>query len=168
MILEQPVQGPGVDQPAAVLARRRADVDHPVGRADRLLVVLDDKERVAEVAEPDERRDEPVVVALVEADGWLVEDVQHAHERRADLRGEPDPLRLAARQRAGRAVQGQVVEPDVDEKAEPRVDLLEDLAGDLVLTIVQTARERVVPGERIGDRASRRLDDVLAGDRHRQ
>ena len=35
---------------------------------------------------------------------------------RADLRGEPDALRLAARQRAGRAVEAQVAEADVDQE----------------------------------------------------
>jgi hypothetical protein len=56
---------------------------------------------VAEIAQPLQRRDQTRVVALVEADRWLVEDVKHAHERRADLGGQPDPLRLAARQRCG-------------------------------------------------------------------
>ena len=35
------------DQPAAALARARADVDDVVGAPDRLLVVLDDDQRVA-------------------------------------------------------------------------------------------------------------------------
>ena len=53
------------------------------------------------------------VVALVEADRRLVEDVEHADQARADLRGEPDALPLAARQRGRRAVEGQVLEPDL-------------------------------------------------------
>ena len=53
-----------------------------------------------------------VVVALVQPDRGLVEDVEHAHEARADLRREPDPLRLAARQRGRRPLQRQV--PDAD------------------------------------------------------
>ena len=54
------------------------------------------------------------VVALVQADRRLVEDVEHADQRAADLRRQPDALRLAARQRRRRAVERQVVEPDVD------------------------------------------------------
>ena len=104
---------------AAVLARPRTDVDDPVGVADRVLVVLDDDQRVAQVAQPDERGDEPVVVPLVKPDRRLVEDVEHAHQRRADLRGQANPLRLAAGERAAGAVERQVVEPDVDEEAEP-------------------------------------------------
>ena len=87
------------DDVAAVLARARPHVDEPVGRAHHLLVVLDDEHGVAEVAEPLERADQPAVVALVEPDRRLVEDVEHADELRADLRREPQPLRLAARER---------------------------------------------------------------------
>ena len=45
--------GTGVDDLAAVLAGARADVDGPVGDPDGVLVVLDDDEGVAEVAQPD-------------------------------------------------------------------------------------------------------------------
>ena len=66
-------------------------------RLDRVLVVLDDEHGVAEVAQAVQRLDEAVVVALVQADGRLVEHVEHADEARADLRGQADALRLAAR-----------------------------------------------------------------------
>ena len=84
---------------AAVLAGAGAHVDDVIGRAHRLLVVLDHEHRVAEVAQAQQRLDEPAVVALVQADAGLVEDVQHADQRRADLRREPDALRLAAGER---------------------------------------------------------------------
>src|SRR3954453_1400161 len=58
---------------AAVLPGPSPDVDDPVGGMDRLLVVLDDDEGVAEVAQPHERLDEAAVVALVQADRRLVE-----------------------------------------------------------------------------------------------
>jgi hypothetical protein len=59
--------------------------------------VLDDEHRVAEVAQALERADQLVVVALVEADRRLVEDVEDADELAPDLRREPQPLRLPAR-----------------------------------------------------------------------
>ena len=128
------------DDLAAVLAGPGPDVDDPVGGPDGLLVVLDDEDRVAEVAQPGQRRDELGVVALVEPDRRLVEDVQDAHQRRPDLGRQPDPLRLAAGQRHARPVEGQVVEPDVDEEAEPRDDLLEQLVGDRPLALGQGRR----------------------------
>ena len=76
--------------------------------------MLDHDDGVAEVAEPDQRLDEALVVALVQADRWLVEDVEHPDQSRPDLGGEPDPLRLSPGQGGGAAAQGQVVEADVE------------------------------------------------------
>ena len=103
---EQVGDGAGVHDLAAVLAGARADVDDPVGGGDGVLVVLDDDERVAEVAQPGEGLDQPVVVALVQPDARLVEHVEHADQAGADLGGEPDALGLAAGERAGRAGRG--------------------------------------------------------------
>ena len=64
-----------------MLARARPHVDEVVGGAHRALVVLDHEHRVADVAQSLERPDQPLVVALVQPDRRLVEDVQHAHER---------------------------------------------------------------------------------------
>ena len=133
------------DDLAAVLAGPGPDVDDPVGGPDRLLVVLDDEHRVAEVAQPRQGRDELRVVALVEPDRRLVEDVEDAHQGRADLGRQPDPLRLAARQRDARAVERQVVEPDVDQEPEPRDDLLEQLVGDRPLALGQRRRRARSP-----------------------
>ena len=116
-------------------ARAGAEIDHVVGGADRVLVMLDHDHRVAEVAQALERFEQPVVVALVEADAGLVEHVEHARQPAADLAGEADALALAARQRAAGAVEVEVVEPDVVEEAQPLVDFLEDGAGDLLLRV---------------------------------
>src|SRR5436305_5771183 len=85
------------DDPPAVLAGAGAEVGEVVGGAHGLLVVLYDDDGVPEVAQALERSDQLRVVALMQADRGLVEDVEHADERRADLRREADPLRLAAR-----------------------------------------------------------------------
>ena len=119
------------DDLAAVLAGAGAHVDDVVGGAHRLLVVLDDDDRVAEVAELLERGEEARVVALVQADRRLVEDVEHADEARADLRREPDALRFAAGERLGGAAEREVVEADVDEEAQALAHFLEDRTGDL-------------------------------------
>ena len=162
--LERPVG----DDLAAVLPRPGPDVDDPVRGADGLLVVLDDEDRVAQVAEPGQRRDQLGVVALVQADRRLVQDVQHAHERRADLRREADPLGLAARQRDAGPVHRQVVEPDVDQEPEPCADLLDDLVGDRPLALGQRRREAGRPAERRRDRHRRDVPDVPVADGDRQ
>ena len=93
---------------AAMHAGARPHVDQMVGRADRVLVVLDHDHRVAEVAQVAQRLQQPVVVALVQADRRLVQHVEHAGQPRADLRGQADALALAAGQRAAVAGQRQV------------------------------------------------------------
>ena len=119
------------DHLAAMLAGARAEIDDVIGGAHRLFVVLDDDHRVAEIAQLLERREQPRVVALMQSDRRLVEDVQHADEARADLRRQPNALRLAARERFGRAAEREVVESDVDEEAQPLAHFLENRAGDL-------------------------------------
>ena len=110
------------DQPPAARPRARADVEDVVGGADRVLVVFDDDHAVAQVAQLAHGGDEPVVVALVQADARLVQHVKHPRQARADLRGEPDALRLPAGQRAALAVEVQVAQADLHEKAKPRRD----------------------------------------------
>ena len=73
-----------------------AHVDHVIGGADRLLVMLDDDDAVAEIAQAVQRLEQPRIVALMQADGRLVQHIEHAGEARADLRGEADALALAA------------------------------------------------------------------------
>ena len=101
------------DDAAAVHAGARAEVDDVVGVTDRIFVVLDDDHRVAEVAQAIQRAQQPLVVALMQADRRLVEDVHDADEAGADLAREPDALRFAARERLGAAIERQVVEADV-------------------------------------------------------
>ena len=104
-----------------------------VGRAHRLLVVLDHDHRVAQVAQPLQRRDQLGVVALVQSDRGLVEDVQHAHQRGADLRRQADALRLAARQRRGGAVHRQVADAHVLQELQPLGDLAQDQPRDVAV-----------------------------------
>ena len=61
-----------------------------------------------------ERVEQTFVVARVQPDRRLVEHVKHAAQLGADLRRQPYPLRLAAGERRGRAVQAQIVQPDGD------------------------------------------------------
>ena len=142
------VDGALGDHLAAVLARAGPEVDDVIGGADRLLVVLDDDDRVAEVAQLLERGEQARVVALVQPDRRLVEDVQHADEPRADLRREADALRLAAGERLGGAAEREVVEADVDEEAQPLAHFLEDRAGDLRIEPVRVPSPRTGTGRR--------------------
>ncbi len=94
----------GHDMPA-VLACSRPDVDHMVGDSDGVLVVFHHDEGVAEIAQPQQRLDEALVVTLMETDGGLVEDVQHPDQTGADLGGETDALGLSPGQSGSRSGQ---------------------------------------------------------------
>ena len=166
--LEQLLDRTGVHHLAAVLPCPGADVDHVVGHHDRVLVVLDHQHRVAEVAEPHERLDELVVVALVEPDGRLVEHVEHPDQPRADLGCQPDALGLATRQGRRRALEGEVVEADVAEEGESGVDLLQHSFGDHGLAVVEVEVGQAIAG--VGDGQAAQLVHVqpVDGDRQRK
>ena len=152
----------GRHDPPAVHAGARAHVDDVVGGADGLLVVLDDQHAVPQVAQLDERVQQARVVALVQPDRRLVQDVEHPHQRAADLRRQPDALRFAARQRRGRAIQRQVVDADVVQERQAVARLAQDPTGDLLLLGRQ--REPLQEIVRLADRQRRHLGDALAAD----
>ena len=130
--------------------------------------MLDDEDGVAEVAEAAQRCQQAVVVALVEADARLVEDVKDAGEAGPDLAGEADALALAARQRARLAVEVQIFEADVVEEAEALDDLLHDALGDGLVLRGELGEDALGPLERLGDGAAGGVGDGLARDLHRQ
>ena len=145
-----------------MLAGTRSHVDEVIRGAHRALVVLDDHDRVAEVTQPLERRDQPLVVALVKADRRLVEDVKHADERRPDLGREPDPLCLAARKRRGRPLERQVADPDVVQELQSLVDLAQHEPRDPAVVLGQFKVADPVecaPRRQLGELVDRRLVD---------
>ena len=146
-----------------MLTRTGTDVDDMVGDPDRLLVVLDDDHRVSEIAQPHERLDQALVVTLVQPDRRLVEHVQHADEAAPDLRREADALRLAARERAGVAVERQVVEADVEHELQPFEHFLEHALGDHAVAFRQLDLAEVRGA--VGDRHLADLEEVLAARR---
>ena len=72
---------------AAMHAGPRTHLDDVVGCANRVLVVLHDDHRIADVAQAFERGDHLDVVFRMQADARLVQHIEHAHQARADLRG---------------------------------------------------------------------------------
>src|SRR6185503_6350885 len=71
-VIEELFRAPLKNQLAAMLARAWTKVDHVIGGANGLLIVLDDHHRVPEVPEVRERLQQLAVVALVQADRRLV------------------------------------------------------------------------------------------------
>ena len=103
------------DDPAAVRARARAELDEPVAGGEEGRIVLDDEHGVAGGNERVECADEHRDVGGLEADGGFVQHVQGGCLRRAgELLGELEPLRFAARQAPARLADDEVAEPERD------------------------------------------------------
>ncbi len=106
-----------------------------IGGANRFFVVLDHDDRIPEIAQPAQGADEPRVVALMQPDARLVEHIEHAGQAGADLRREPDALRFAAGKRAALAIEREIIEPDFEEKFEPRRNLVHDFGDNRPLLL---------------------------------
>src|SRR5688572_17339406 len=148
--LEQLLRRPLKDYLAAVFARTRTQIYQVVGDANRLLVMLDDDDRVAEIAKMMERAEKRAIVALMQADGRLIEDVEHARKIGANLRRQPDALSFATGQRGRAAAEREISDADVVEKPQPVLDFLEHAPGNQVLALAQV--ETVEDVVRFADR----------------
>src|SRR5437899_4239377 len=151
----------------------RTEIDDVVGRANGFLIVLHDEHRVAEVTQLLECGEQPRVIALVQADRRLIQDVQHADEAAADLRRETNALRFATGECDGRTIEREVIESDVDEEAQPLGYLLENRLCDFrveswpggAVGADRDAREEV---ERLAHRQGNDSADSLARNEHGQ
>ena len=91
--------------------------------------MFDDKDGVFEVAEVFQGSDELVIVALVKADGRLIEDVEDALETRADLGGKADALGFAAGKGVGGAAKLEIAKADVFHKLDAFADFFDNRLG---------------------------------------
>ena len=150
----------GGDHVAAMDAGARPHIDQIVGGADRILVMLDDDHRVAEIAQP--LAGSPAAGRCRAGAGRST--ARRAHRarrsgrsrsaRRGGCAGSRRPT--ACRKRA----QGQIFEPDVIEESQPLIDFLEDALGDLALLRRQRAVQLGEPVDRLGDREIGDLADI--------
>ena len=85
---------------------------------------------------------------------------------------QPDALRLTAAERHGGALQRQIIEPDIAQKAEPRLDLLDNLPRDQLFAFGKNgfipAIQRGHPGQRLRYRESANIKDIFFADGHGQ
>ena len=92
--------------------------------------MLDDDDGIADIAQAFEGGEQALVVAVVQADRGLVEDVEHADQPRAYLRGEADALGLAAGEGVGAAVQGEIAQAHIAHQLQATADFFERFCGD--------------------------------------
>ena len=135
----------GIDHAAALLAGPEPHVHHLVRHANHVRVVLDDDDGVALIAQLQQDRDQPLVVARMQADRRLVEDVERVDQGGPERRRQIDALRFAAGQRRREPIQRQVVQADVGQESQPPPDLAEDLLrhGGVLFAQRQLPEERL-------------------------
>ncbi len=107
------------DDPAAVVAGARAEVDNPVGVRHYRLVVLNDDDRLTGVDEPVKQAQQMLDVSEVQAGSRFVEYVYTALA--SHVGGQLEPLAFAAGQSGERLTEAEVAEPDVGQPAEDGV-----------------------------------------------
>src|SRR4030043_115996 len=100
-----------------------------VGSTHHGLIMLNDENRIAQVAQTLHGLDKSIVIGGMQADGRLIADIEHAHQAAANLGGKADTLGLSTAQGHRSALGGKVVQPDILEKAEAGADFLKNLLG---------------------------------------
>ena len=115
---------------AAGTAGAGAEVDDVIADRNRLGFALDDEHRVALVAQLQQQLVHPLNVVRVEPDRRLVEYVGDIRQRGPKLADHLHALRLSARQRARRPVEGEIAEPDLDERVERLLQAVDSGATD--------------------------------------
>ncbi len=100
-------------------ARTRTDIDDVVRRAHCVLVVLNNYKCVAYVPEVAKSVEKLLVVTLMKSYARLVENIQNADKRRADLSCKAYSLAFAAGKACRRAGKGQITESDAAQKCKP-------------------------------------------------
>ena len=86
----------------------RAQFDEMIGPAKGFLVVLNDKKRVAEIAEVTEQVEKPGMIRRVKPDAGFVENVQDAGEATSELTGEAGTAGFPAGERVHGAIEGEI------------------------------------------------------------
>ena len=150
---------------AAVTARAGTDIYNKIGGAHGVLVVFHNNQGVAQVPQVLQRSQQLIVVPLVQADGRLVQNIQHAHQGRTDLGSQPDPLALAAGKGSRRPGQGQVAQSHIRQELQAGLDLLDDLLGHHGHTALQT--EILHKFQLVPDAHAAEVHNADAAHRHR-
>ncbi len=114
---------PFCNHATAVVPPFGPQVDNPVCRLDDIEIVLDDDDRVTGIHQPVQDLQQFLHVGDMQADRWLVQDVESAAggAPRQFLR-QLDALRLAAAQRRRRLPEMDVTQADIPQSLELALD----------------------------------------------
>ena len=163
-ILHDLLRRTGRDDLTALRTGARSDVDDVIGGTHGILIMFDDDHGIPEVTKVLQRRNQTIVIPLMQADTRLIEDIGDPDETGADLCREADTLRLTTGKGTGGPAQGQVIETDIQHELNAAPDLLHDLIRDLMLHRRQP--DLFDPVIEVLDGELRRLVDIEISDRY--
>ena len=153
-----------VEEVAAGFARARTEVRHEVRGPHHQRLVFHHDERVAATGELAQQLGQAVAVARVQAHRRLIEHVERVRQIGAERVCQLDPLRLAARQRARQAIEGEIAEVHAQQETQARFQLLQHGGRDLAALGGELEPEEKLVGGPDGQR--RDLGDRAAGQAH--
>ena len=105
-VLQESFRSRGGNYLSPVSSGSRPDVYDVVGVHHHVFVVLYHDDGVAQITQILQGLDELHIVALVQPNARLIQNIEHPHQLRADLCRQPDALGLATRKGTQRAVEG--------------------------------------------------------------
>ncbi|VTM87635.1 Uncharacterised protein [Raoultella ornithinolytica] len=108
-----------------------ADIDDVVGGADGVFIMLDDNHRIAQITQMNQRAEQTFVIALMQADGRLIQHIHHADQAGANLACQANTLGFTAGERFCRTGERQVVQADVDEEFQAIANLFQHFLRNL-------------------------------------
>ncbi len=112
-------QSPDGDNPPAVLTGTGPQVDNRICRANGFLVMFDDQNAVAAIAQRFERINQDAVIAGMQADGRLIQDITNPGEIGSQLGGQTDSLGFSAGKRISAAGQRKVGQAQLIQQRQP-------------------------------------------------
>ena len=86
------------DDFSSVFSGTWSDIHNIIGFAHSVLVVFHDYHRIAQIPQMLQCSQQLVIIPLVQADAWLIQNICHSHQAGAYLGSQADPLRFSARQ----------------------------------------------------------------------
>src|SRR4051794_23885041 len=112
-----------------MFTRFRADINQMIRSKHDVFIVLNNQHAVTNVTQVFKRFNQTVVISLMQADAWLIKYVGNALQLRANLRSKTYALALAATQRFGRAVECEIRQSHIEQKAKALTYFFQDVFG---------------------------------------
>src|ERR1700736_5039694 len=127
------LQRPRGNDFTAMNAGARTEIDDVIRPPHRFIVVLDDDQGISFFAERAKSGEEAKIIARMQSDRRLVQDVKNTPQIGAELCPQPDSLRFAPAESFCRAAERQVTKPDVLHEPQSLLNLRDQIGRDRLL-----------------------------------